>query len=186
MLSNDCMETLKISFENSKLKGIWHYSLPSGYTCPGASMCKTFCNVNTGKIVDKQTPDANGMTYRCYAATDEARYPSVRKSRWHNFDLLRGKTQEEMVEVITRSIMPRVSVVAAHFVCISVAITSRKNISMRGWRQPQAFHRLCFTLTQKASISLSTIFEPMAHCLTTSFSLVLMVASMMIRSHSPM
>lgn len=104
MLSNGCMETLKISFENSKLKGIWHYSLPSGYTCPGASMCKTFCNVNTGKIVDKQTPDANGMTYRCYAATDEARYPSVRKSRWHNFDLLRGKTQEEMVEVITRSI----------------------------------------------------------------------------------
>ena len=36
------MSSLKITFENAKLKGIWHYSLPSGYTCPGAKCCKTF------------------------------------------------------------------------------------------------------------------------------------------------
>ena len=27
--------------------------------------------------------------YRCFAASQEAQYPNVRKARWHNYDLLR-------------------------------------------------------------------------------------------------
>ena len=98
-------DKLLITFENAKLKGIWHYSLPSGWTCPGALNCLTKADKETGKITDKQTPDANGMTYRCYSTTMEAIYPSVRKARWGNLDKLKdAKTVEGMTELICDSI----------------------------------------------------------------------------------
>ena len=99
------MELLRITFENAKLKGIWHYSLPSGYSCPGAKNCYTKADRITGKITDLQTPDADGVIYRCYAAMDEARRPNVRKTRWENFDLLKtAKTTKAMAALIIRSI----------------------------------------------------------------------------------
>lgn len=98
------MSSLKITFENAKLKGIWHYSLPSGYTCPGAKCCKTFADRETGKITDAQTP-VDGMSFRCYAAMDEGRLPNVRKPRWENFDLLKSlKTTAQKVKLIVKSI----------------------------------------------------------------------------------
>jgi hypothetical protein len=91
---------LRFGFENAKLKGIWHFSLPSGYTCPGAGGCLTYAIKETGKI--KDGPNQN---YRCYAAMDEARYPSVRRQRWHNFDLLNAtKTVTRMVNLICKSL----------------------------------------------------------------------------------
>ena len=102
---SDMKNLLKIHFENAKLKGIWHFSLPSGYTCPGAKNCYTKVHRKTGKIVDLQTPDENGDTFRCYAAMDEARYPSVNKARWHNFNLLKEETSSDMkVRLIVESI----------------------------------------------------------------------------------
>ena len=89
--SRGVMELLRITFENAKLKGIWHFSLPSGWTCPGAKNCYTKADRETGKITDLQTPDADGIIYRCYAAMDEARRPNVRKVRWDNFSLLLEK-----------------------------------------------------------------------------------------------
>ena len=97
------MGLLKFTFENAKLKGIWHYSLPSGHTCPGAKSCLTFAHRETGKITDKQTP-VDGQAFRCYAAMDEARRPNVRKTRWDNFDLLKGKTISQIVDLIVGSI----------------------------------------------------------------------------------
>ena len=97
------MGLLKFTFENAKLKGIWHYSLPSGFTCPGAKSCKTFADRITGKITDEQTP-VDGQAFRCYAAMDEARRPNVRKTRWDNFDLLKGKTISQIVDLIVSSI----------------------------------------------------------------------------------
>jgi hypothetical protein len=95
---------LKITFENAKLKGIWHYSLPSGWTCPGAKNCLTKSDKVTGKITDSQTP-VDDISYRCYAAVDEARRPNVRALRWHNFDLIKAaKTVEEKTELICASI----------------------------------------------------------------------------------
>ena len=43
-------------------------------------------------------------TFRCYAAMDEARRPNVRKTRWDNFDLLKGKTISQIVDLIVSSI----------------------------------------------------------------------------------
>ena len=98
------MGLLKFTFENAKLKGIWHYSLPSGHTCPGAKSCLTFAHRETGKVTDKQTP-VDGQTFRCYAAMDEARRPNVRKTRWDNFDLLKAaKTTKNMAALIIKSI----------------------------------------------------------------------------------
>ena len=93
------VKLLKFGFENAKLKGIWHFSLPSGWTCPAATVCLTKADRTTGKISDGKQQE-----YRCYAAMDEARYPSVRKARWHNFDLLKNLSKDEMVELICDSL----------------------------------------------------------------------------------
>ena len=99
------MELLRITFENAKLKGIWHYSLPSGHSCPGAKNCYTKADRETGKITDLQTPDADGVIYRCYAAMDEARRPNVRAVRWDNFDLLKSKkSTAEKTKLIVESV----------------------------------------------------------------------------------
>ena len=96
---------LAIFFQNAKLKGIWHFSLPSGWTCPGASSCLTKADMTTGEIKDLQKPDAKGRTYRCYAAGMENRFPKVRESRKRNFDLLKkARTEEDMTELIRNSI----------------------------------------------------------------------------------
>ena len=99
------MELLRITFENAKLKGIWHFSLPSGWSCPGAKNCYTKADRATGKITDLQTPDADGVIYRCYAAMDEARRPNVRAVRWDNFDLLkeRKSTKEKVTLIVEYS-----------------------------------------------------------------------------------
>ena len=97
------MALLKFTFENAKLKGIWHYSLPSGHTCPGANSCLIFADRVTGKITDKQTA-VDGQKFRCYAAMDEARRPNVRKPRWANFDVLKGKTISQIVKMIVESL----------------------------------------------------------------------------------
>jgi hypothetical protein len=99
------IDKLLITFENAKLKGIWHYSLPSGWTCPGALNCLTKTDRETGKVTDKQTPGADGKVYRCYAAGMEGTYPSVRKARWNNFDKLKkAKTVKGMTDLICDSI----------------------------------------------------------------------------------
>ena len=96
--------TLKFTYENAKLKGIYHYSLPSGWTCPGAKSCLTKSNRETGKISDFQIP-VDGVIFRCYAAMDEARRPNVRETRWKNYDLLKScRTEGQMVELIVGSI----------------------------------------------------------------------------------
>ena len=95
---------LKITFGNAKLKGIYHFSLPSGWSCPGAENCRTFADRETGKITDEQV-EVDGVEVRCYSAMDEARHPSVRKIRWHNFNLLKQcKSLKDFVDLISASV----------------------------------------------------------------------------------
>jgi hypothetical protein len=45
--------------------------------------------------------------FRCFSATAEAAFPSVRRQRQHNFDLLKAcDSIDEMVELLTMSIRP--------------------------------------------------------------------------------
>lgn len=98
------MELLSISFENAKLKGIYHFSLPSGHTCPGAKNCLTKADRATGKLTDQQT-EVDGIIFRCYAAGMENRFPKVRASRWRNLGLLtEKKSTAEKTQLIVESI----------------------------------------------------------------------------------
>jgi hypothetical protein len=94
----------KLSFVtggNAKLeKSITTFSLPAGYTCPGASLCKARFDIKVGKIIDG--PKAE---FRCFAASQEAMYTNVRDSRWKNRELLaKARTKEAMTELLLYSI----------------------------------------------------------------------------------
>lgn len=83
------MKLLKFSEGNGKLANRLIFSLPAGYACPHAGVCKTFADRATGKITD--LPQYTGTTadeFRCFAAMSETR-PNVREARWYNWDLLR-------------------------------------------------------------------------------------------------
>jgi hypothetical protein len=83
------MKLLKFSQGNGKLKNRLIFSLPAGYSCPHAGVCKTFADRETGLITD--LPQRTGTVadeYRCFAAMAETR-PTVREARWHNWDLIR-------------------------------------------------------------------------------------------------
>ena len=88
------MTTTKLKFgePNAKLKKLAQklklklktFSLPAGWTCPGAKDCLSKADRTTGKIQDG--PDTE---FRCFAASGEARSPSLRRAVWHNFELLK-------------------------------------------------------------------------------------------------
>ena len=83
------MKLLKFSTNNAKLSKRLIFSLPAGYTCPSAGVCKTFADRTTGEIRD--LPQFNGTVadeYRCFAAMSETR-PNVRDARWYNWDLIK-------------------------------------------------------------------------------------------------
>src|SRR4051812_39336424 len=78
---------LKFGQGNAKLDdGIHTFSLPAGHFCPFADKCLSKADRETGRITDG--PDTE---FRCFSASNEVR-GSVRAARWHNADLLRGKS----------------------------------------------------------------------------------------------
>lgn len=96
----------KLSFPNGNAKlapNIFTLSLPAGYACPGANLCKSQA-VKTD--VGMRIKDGPNCQFRCFAAVDELLKPACRESRWKNFNLLKGKTIAEMVELIQTS-LPR-------------------------------------------------------------------------------
>lgn len=103
------MNTLNFSTGNAKLGKRLIFSLPAGYTCPHAGVCKTMADRTTGIIRD--LPQENGpdwQDYRCFAAMAETR-PNVRDSRWHNWDLIREvlysvTDPQEQINVLTQLI----------------------------------------------------------------------------------
>ena len=53
--------------------------------------------------------------FRCFAASAEAVYPSVRKARWHNYDLLReAKSLDNMAALILGSIPKKAGIIRIH------------------------------------------------------------------------
>jgi hypothetical protein len=95
----DCL--LFISPPNEKLDHP-NLSLPAGYTCPFAEMCKTLVPRDREKIHGKLVQDYGDI--RCYAASEEARYPAAQEHRWTNKDLLDEFDQAGKVDLILRSI----------------------------------------------------------------------------------
>jgi len=70
------------------------WNLPSGWTCPSAEACLSKADRVTGTITHGPK-----QKFRCYSAMTE-RYPSVRERLWCNFDAVKGKTPEEVADVL--------------------------------------------------------------------------------------
>lgn len=80
-------ELLRFGAGNGKLDGvIEHFSLPAGWACPGARHCLARA-VETPE--GWRVQDGDEIEYRCFSASEEARYPNVREARWHNLNLLK-------------------------------------------------------------------------------------------------
>ena len=72
----------------------------AGASCPFAIDCLSKADRVTGKI-----KDGKDTKFRCYAASAEALYPTVRLLRWHNFDLLKQtKGTKQLTDLISDSI----------------------------------------------------------------------------------
>lgn len=95
---------------NAKLeKSIITFSLPSGWTCPGAKLCLAKADRLTGKI-----RDGRHQSFRCFSATSEAAFPTVRKARWHNFETLQKCPENRLHELILRDLPAKARLVRIH------------------------------------------------------------------------
>jgi len=76
------------------------FSLPAGKTCPGALKCRS------SAVRDDQgharVKDSNTCEFRCFAASDEARYPNVFDSRRSNLEGLRNA--KNMFKILNNSL----------------------------------------------------------------------------------
>ena len=96
------LHRLKFGTSNTKLAGQFTatFSLPAGYTCPGAKDCHAWFNRE-----EKKLHDGKHQQFRCYAAMSEAYLPSVRASVDHNLQLLKeARTVEKMAALIDISL----------------------------------------------------------------------------------
>lgn len=101
---------LKFANGNAKIgKHIHTFSLPSGHSCPGALECLSKANKDTGKLTDGKF-----NKFRCFSASQENQYPNVRKSRWHNFELLRQIDFASTVQLIHDSLPVNSKIIRIH------------------------------------------------------------------------
>jgi hypothetical protein len=108
------------AMDNAKLKKLidrtgkqrYTFSLPSGWSCPGADKC--LAKVIVDKKGKATIQDGKNIDFRCYSASQEALYPSVRKARKHNFDLLRGKSSQAMAKIILDSLPIASGIIRLH------------------------------------------------------------------------
>lgn len=110
-INKDCV--LGFSKKNAKLE--WPYfSLPAGYTCPFATVCKNFPAKWEGPIKggkwkkpaswDKNIKPGPQAEIMCYAARAQGQYPGANVQAFKNLDLLKKvKTKEKMTNLIIKS-----------------------------------------------------------------------------------
>jgi hypothetical protein len=107
---------LKFGRANAKLRKWWKkyhlatFSLPAGFTCPGARDCLARVGRHTGKLTD-----GKHTQFRCYAATAEALFPNIRQGRWANLEKLQAcKSPVAMANLIVRSLPKKAKLVRIH------------------------------------------------------------------------
>jgi len=89
-------ELLRFQLGNAKLPvTTLTLSMRAGYTCPGADKC--FALVAKGKIKEKEKKEGH---FRCFAASAEARHPSVYEAHLRNERLLKACTSQGEMEAL--------------------------------------------------------------------------------------
>ena len=97
----DCV--LTISPFNDKLDHPY-LSLPAGYTCPFANICKTKVPRNRKRDPKTGLLVQDFGDIRCYGASEEAMYPHAQEMRWTNLDLLNKFDMGGKIDLILRSL----------------------------------------------------------------------------------
>jgi hypothetical protein len=105
------MNKLFFGMGNAKLPlSVATFSIPAGFTCPFAKDCLSKANRITGKITD-----GKHCRYRCFAASQECVFPSLRRARWNNFNLLQKTNRlEDTANLIQRSLPFGIGIVRMH------------------------------------------------------------------------
>ena len=94
---------LKFSPGNAKINFIPSLNLSAGFSCPFADKCFTKVDPLTNKIIEGPNSE-----FRCFSASQENVFPSVRRQREFNFNLLKKiRTVKEMAELIEESLPHR-------------------------------------------------------------------------------
>jgi len=86
---------------------IYSFDLASGHSCPFADKCLS-------KVVDGKVVDGPNTEFRCYSASQEALFPKTFAMRKYNFDSLKHLSQNEMVDLITKSLPKNAGIVRIH------------------------------------------------------------------------
>jgi len=94
-------------------KEVYSLDMPSGYTCPGANLCKSMAVVGeNGKATIQDGP---ACQFRCFAASQEVLYPPCRQNRHHNMQLIsRAKGSQEIAKLVLASLPKNAGVVRLH------------------------------------------------------------------------
>jgi hypothetical protein len=111
---------LKFGNPNAKLKKMLKklslklktFTLPAGHSCPAANECLSRADRITGKI-----KDGPNTLFRCFAASAEAVYPSLRKMVWHNFGLLKDSLVDGVdacADLICESLPKKFDILRVH------------------------------------------------------------------------
>jgi hypothetical protein len=117
------MELLKFSPANAKTKAlqtylpkgrkVYSFDIPAGETCPAAKLCRSYA------IEDKNGKatilDGPFTLWRCFSASQEVLYPSLRRLHQHNLRLLtQAKTIPKMAGIILTSIPKNAGIIRLH------------------------------------------------------------------------
>ena len=111
---------LKFKNANGKLKKMAQklgvtlktFTLPAGYTCPGAKDCLAFADRKTGKIKDGEQTE-----FRCFMASLEATFPSLREMVWNNLTSIRSALKngvDACADLICESLPKKFDVMRVH------------------------------------------------------------------------
>jgi hypothetical protein len=99
-----------LGFSNSNTKLEWPYfSLPAGYTCPFATVCKNFAAKPGTKFSDgKSIKKGKEAEMLCYAARQQAQYKDANKKVFTNLRLITDASKkggaEGMAQLIIKSL----------------------------------------------------------------------------------
>src|SRR5580700_7854901 len=89
---------------------VFTFSLPAGYTCPGADKCLTKFDRKTGKITDGAHQE-----FRCFAASMEAVFTGFRDNNSRNLDLLKAAgSRENARDLILASLPEKAQIIRIH------------------------------------------------------------------------
>jgi hypothetical protein len=113
-------DLLKFGDPNAKLKKMIRklglklktFTLPAGWTCPGAKDCLSRADRATGKV-----KDGDETEFRCFMASAEARSPSLRELVWHNLKLLKASLKTgwmETADLIHNSLPEKFDIMRVH------------------------------------------------------------------------